>query len=634
MSSQATLLKQDIESNLQFRKDKGLLRFMTCGSVDDGKSTLIGRLLYESKVIYEDQLETLKTDSKKFGTMREALDFSLLVDGLIAEREQGITIDVAYRFFATDKRKFIVADTPGHEQYTRNMATGASTVDLAIVMIDARKGILTQTRRHTFILSLLGIKNIVLIINKMDLVNYNLQVFQRIETDYREFIKSFGIKTLQCFPVSSLYGDNIVTSSQHTPWYKGPCLLTYLETIFIDEQKASQPFRMPIQWVNRPHLDFRGFSGTIASGTLRIGDKITILPSGKQSVVTDIVTYKSQLKEASVGQAITLLLKDEVDISRGDVLVSTENPCEIANQFEAYILWMSEKEMISGRQYVFQSHTTHAFCTLSLPKYRVDINTLNHIASKRLFLNEIGVCDIALNRLIAFEPYKVNRKLGAFILIDRFTHKTIAAGIIQHALRRSTNVRRQILTVDREARSSIKGQKPCVIWITGLSSAGKSTIANALEEVLNGIGKHTMLLDGDNLRHGLNRDLGFTDQARAENIRRVSEVSKLMVEGGLITLVACISPQAAEREMAKELIGAERFIEVFVNTPLEEAEKRDLKGLYKKARSGEIPNFTGIGSPYEPPEKPDICADTLKHSAQEIATQITTYLFEQGFLQC
>lgn len=635
MPKQMVLLKRDIESCFHLQEEKkGLLRFITCGSVDDGKSTLIGRLLYESKAIYEDQIEALKIDSKKFGTTGDELDFALLVDGLMAEREQGITIDVAYRFFTTDKRKFIVADTPGHEQYTRNMATGASTADLAIVMIDARKGILTQTRRHTFILSMLGIKNVILAVNKMDLIKYEKETFQRIEEDYKKSIETLGIKNLQCIPVSSLYGDNIVTLSVHMPWYKGPCLLSFLETISIDEEKASQPFRMPIQWINRPHLDFRGFSGTIASGTLHIGDKITVLPSGRMSTITDIVTYDGSLDEAYAEQSITVLLKDEIDISRGDVIVDAKNPCGAADQFEAHILWMSEREMISGRQYIFQTHTATALCTPSHPKYRIDINTLERIASKTFFLNEIGVCDIALNHLVAFEPYKVSRKLGSFILIDRLTYETVAAGMITHALRRSTNVHRQHLSVNEHTRSAIKGQKPCVIWITGLPSSGKTTIANTTEEALNEMGKHTMLLDGDNLRHGLNRDLGFTDQSRAENIRRVSEVSKLMVEAGLITLVACISPFAAEREMARQLIGRERFIEVFVDIPLEEAEKRDAKGLYQKARSGEIPNFTGVGSPYEPPEAPLIRADTLRHSAEEIAIQIIDYLSDQGFLSC
>jgi len=633
MAKQTALLKQDIEPYCQSQvEEKSLLRFITCGSVDDGKSTLIGRLLYESKAIYDDQLKALKIDSKKFGTAGEELDFALLVDGLMAEREQGITIDVAYRFFATDKRKFIVADTPGHEQYTRNMATGASTADIAIVIIDARKGVLTQTRRHTFILSMLGIKSVILAVNKMDLVKYNNDIFQSIVEDYKKSIETLGIKKLQCIPISSLHGDNISTLSTHMPWYNGPCLLSYLETVSVHEEKMFQPFRMPVQWVNRPHLDFRGFSGTIASGTLRIGDKITILPSKKTSTVGEIVTYDGSLNEACAEQSITVLLKDQIDISRGDVIVGANNPCEVADQFEAHILWMSEKEMVSGRQYVFQTHTATALCTPSTPKYRIDINTLEHVASKTFFLNEIGICHIALNRLVAFEPYEANRKLGSFILIDRLTNETVAAGMIKHGWRRSTNVYKQHLNVNEHMRSSIKEQTPCVIWITGLPSSGKSTIANATEEALNEMGKHTMLLDGDNLRHGLSKDLGFTDHSRAENIRRVSEVSKLMVEAGLITLVSCISPFATEREMARELIGKEKFIEVFVDTPLEEAEKRDTKGLYQKARSGEIPNFTGIGSPYEPPETPLIRANTIKYSAQEIATQIIECLSARGFL--
>jgi bifunctional enzyme CysN/CysC len=634
MPQQVTVHKQEPELQCQMQEDQSLVRLITCGSVDDGKSTLIGRLLYESKVIYKDQLETLKADSKKFGTTGEELDFSLLVDGLMTEREQNITIDVAYKFLTTDKRKFIIADTPGHEQYTRNMATGASTADLAIVIIDARKGILTQTRRHTFILSMLGVENIILAVNKMDLVNYDQESFLQIERDYREVIKKLKIENLQCIPISSLHGDNIVTLSEHMPWYTGMPLLTCLETISINEKKITQLFRMPIQWINRPHLDFRGFSGTIASGTVCIGDKITILPSGKQSTVKDIVVYNSNLQNAGTDQAITILLEDEIDISRGDVFIASEKPCEVADQFETYLLWMSDKEMVPHRQYIFQAHTVSTLCTLNHLKCRIDINTGEHIISKPLLLNEIGICEIALNHVIAFEPYEINCTLGAFILIDRLTNETVAAGMIRHALRRSLNVHKQLFKIDEQGRSSLKNQQPCVIWITGLPSAGKSTIANALEEALHKMSKHTMLLDGDNIRLGLNRDLGFTNQARAENIRRIAEVSKLMTEAGLITIVSCISPFRAEREMSKGIIGDGKFIEVFVNTPLEEAEKRDVKGLYKKARAGEIPNFTGIGSAYELPETPHVFADTMQYPPQEIADQIIQYLSKNGFLNC
>lgn len=623
-SSPASDLK--IEEFLKTQDTKGLLRFITCGSVDDGKSTLIGRLLYESKLIYEDQLHALTADSKKFGTVEQGLDLALLVDGLAAEREQGITIDVAYRFFSTHKRKFIVADTPGHEQYTRNMATGASTADLAIVIVDARKGILTQTRRHSFIVSMLGIKHIILAVNKMDLIDYQQEVFQGIVEEYTHIAHLLDVKSVQTIPVSALHGDNIVAPSPHMPWYDGQTLMDCLETIPLKGEDINKPFRMPVQWVNRPHLDFRGYSGTIASGQVHIGDRVKIIPSGKESVIKKIVSYDGDLQNAALDDSITLVLKDEIDVSRGDIIVCSKNPIKSGEQFEAHILWMSETELIPGRQYLLQSHTAQALCAVRKPKYRVDINTYQHIASKTLCLNEIGVCDIVLNKKIPMEPYKDNRNLGAFILIDKITHETVAAGMIHHVLHRSINIHKQQLNLDQEARSLIKGQKPCVIWLTGLSGAGKSTIANIIEEQLYHLNKHTMILDGDNLRHGLNNDLGFTIQDRVENIRRIAEVSKLMIEAGLITLVSTISPFQAERKMAKDLIGSDKFIEVFVDAPLEEAERRDPKGLYKKARAGEIPNFTGISSAYEVPQAPDLYLNTLNHSAEELAAQIIHYL--------
>lgn len=630
----------DIEAYLHIHETKGLLRFITCGSVDDGKSSLIGRLLYETKMIFEDQLMALSVDSQKFGTTGEALDLALLMDGLSAEREQGITIDVAYRFFSTAKRKFIVADTPGHEQYTRNMATGASTADLAIVMIDARKGVLTQTRRHSFIVSMLGVKHIVLAINKMDLVDYDENVFNRIENEYRSFIHSLdedlGLKskniTIQAIPVSALKGDNVVEVSPHMPWYKEQTLLDYLETINLSPQKDTSCFRMPVQWVNRPNLDFRGFSGRIASGIVKPGDPITVLPSGKETSVAKIVTYDGDLPIATHGQSITLTLNDEVDISRGDVLVSDDQSCEIADQFEAQLLWMSEKPLIPGRQYILKHGTATALATINKPKYRIDINDLKHIAVHDLHLNEIGLCDLVLDRPLAFVSYAENRTLGGFILIDRITNETVAAGMITHSLRRSTNVHQQNITIDPSARSSLKNHKPHVLWFTGLSGSGKSTIANCVEKKLHLLGKHTILLDGDNIRRGLNRDLGFTEQDRVENIRRIIEVAKLMVDAGLIALVSFISPYRSEREMARTLIGADNFMEIFVDTPLEIAESRDVKGLYKKARLGEIPNFTGISSPYEVPRTPDLRLETNLHSVDTLSTVVINLLNDRKII--
>jgi bifunctional enzyme CysN/CysC len=630
------MLANDIGSDftdyLNAQEQKSLLRFLTCGSVDDGKSTLIGRLLYEAHLLYDDQLSALANDSKKFGTTGEEFDFALLVDGLAAEREQGITIDVAYRFFATRKRKFIVADTPGHEQYTRNMATGASTADLAIVMIDARKGILTQTRRHSFIVSLLGVKNIILAVNKMDLVDYQHSIFTQISDDYKIFAHSLGFTQLQAIPVSALKGDNMLKISEKMPWYQGPTLLQYLEEAELTPSIEEAHLRMSVQWVNRPNLDFRGFAGRISAGTLRPGDKIKILPGGKESTVARLVSWNGDLPSAQTGQSITCTLTDEIDISRGDVFTAANSPCEVADQFEANLLWMSAHPMVGARQYIFKMSSITTLCTPSKPKFRMDVNTMQHLAAKELHLNEIGCCDIALDRPIPFEPYTRHRELGGFILIDRITNETVGAGFINFALRRATNVHRQDLLVNQEMRATIKLQKPVVLWLTGLSGAGKSTIANLVEQELNALGKHTMLLDGDNIRHGLNRDLSFSETDRAENIRRVAEVAKLMSEAGLITLVSFISPFTAEREMARHLIGSEQFLEIFVDAPLEVVQARDVKGLYQKASAGEIKNFTGMGSPYESPQAPDLQINTVDLSPEESANKVWELLKNRGFV--
>ncbi|STX27923.1 elongation factor Tu (EF-Tu) [Legionella beliardensis] len=621
-------ITNNFTSYLQTDNTKSLLRFITCGSVDDGKSTLIGRLLYESHTIYDDQLATLASDSKKFGTTGGNLDFALLVDGLASEREQGITIDVAYRFFSTDKRKFIVADTPGHEQYTRNMATGASTAELAVVIIDARKGVLTQTKRHSFIVSMLGVKNIILAINKMDLVNYDEAIYKHITNDYRLFAEKLGITTIEAIPVSALHGDNIVKYSTHMPWYQGPTLMQHLEEVIIETSLEKRPFRMAIQWVNRPNLDFRGFTGRISAGTVCPGDRIKILPSGKETEIARIVTYEGDLPEASCGQSVTFTLTDEVDVSRGDVFTAAAMPAEVADQFETTLLWMDKQPMVTGRQYLLKIGAATALCTPNKPKFRIDVNTMERLAAQELTLNEIGCCDIALDRLIAFEPYDVNRELGGFILVDRITNATVAAGLIHFALRRSTTIYRQDLLVNKSMRSDIKQQKPVVLWFTGLSGAGKSTIANLVERELNALGKHTMLLDGDNIRLGLNRDLGFTEADRAENIRRAAEVAKLMTEAGLITLVSFISPFAAEREMARRLIGDDQFLEIFVDAPIDVIAARDVKGLYKKAKAGKIKNFTGIDSRYEIPSAPDLIINTVKLTPLESAAQVLQLLRE------
>jgi bifunctional enzyme CysN/CysC len=632
MAHISDMIATDIEAYLHAHEHKSLLRFITCGSVDDGKSTLIGRLLYDSKMIFEDQLAALEADSKKVGTQGGEIDFALLVDGLAAEREQGITIDVAYRFFSTDKRKFIVADTPGHEQYTRNMVTGASTADLAVILIDARKGVLVQTRRHSYLVSLLGIRKVVLAINKMDLVDYSKEVFERIVAEYTAFAGRIGLTDIVAIPVSGLKGDNITSPSDHTPWYHGPILMAYLETVDIDDSAQRQPFRLPVQWVNRPNLDFRGFAGTIVSGVVRQGDKVRVLPSGRESTVTRIVTMDGDLDHAMAGQAITLTLADEIDISRGDIIARPESLPGVADQFEATIIWMAAEPMLPGRPLWLKIGAKQAIATITEPKYKVNVNTLEHLAAKKLELNEIGVCNLSLDQPIAFDPYAENRETGSFILIDRLTNATVGAGLIHFALRRSQNIHWQALDVNKKSRAEAKHQKAAVLWFTGLSGAGKSTIANLVEKQLLALGKHTYLLDGDNVRHGLNRDLGFTDADRVENIRRVGEVSRLMVDAGLIVLVSFISPFRAERRMARSLVEAGEFFEVHVDTPLAVAEQRDVKGLYKKARRGDLKNFTGIDSPYEPPEHPEIYLDTTQATPEQAAEQIVERLRQAGVI--
>ncbi len=624
------LLESDIEAYLTAHENKSLLRFITCGSVDDGKSTLIGRLLFETKLVFEDHMAALAADSKKVGTQGGDLDFALLLDGLEAEREQGITIDVAYRFFSTEKRKFIVADTPGHEQYTRNMVTGASTADLAVVMIDARKGVLTQTRRHTYLVSLLGIRNVVVAVNKLDLVDYSEDVFDAIEADYRGFAEQLGIEHVLCIPMSALKGDNLLQPSANTPWYHGPALIPFLETVEIDDVATDAPFRLPVQWVNRPSLDFRGFSGTVAGGEVSVGDAVRVLPGGQTSTVSRIVLGDADLDRAVAGQGVTVCLSDEIDVSRGDVLAAADDPPEVADHFEAHIVWMHEHQMLPGRPYLVKIGTRIVGATIDHPKYRVNVNTLEHAAAKTLELNEIGVANIAFDRPIAFDPYSANRDMGGFIVIDRLTNSTVGAGLLHFALRRSQNVHWQALDIDADAHARLKGHAPAVVWFTGLSGSGKSTIANLVEKRLHAAGVHTTLLDGDNVRHGLNKDLGFTEEDRVENIRRVAEVSRLMVDAGLVVLVSFISPFRAERRMARERVGDGQFVEVHVDTPLAVAEERDVKGLYRKARSGELPNFTGIDSPYEAPEHPEIRIDTTQVAPEAAAEMIVETLRTMG----
>ncbi|KGB57284.1 sulfate adenylyltransferase subunit CysN [Sphingopyxis sp. LC363] len=617
------LIAEDIDAYLAGHEKKSLLRFITCGSVDDGKSTLIGRLLYDSKMIFEDQLAALEADSKRVGTQGQEIDFALLVDGLAAEREQGITIDVAYRFFTTEKRKFIVADTPGHEQYTRNMVTGASTADLAVILIDARKGVLTQTRRHSFLAHLIGIKHIILAVNKMDLVDYDKAVFDRITLAYRAFASEIGITNFTAIPISGFKGDNITALSDNTPWFKGPALIEHLENVEVGSAAdEAKPFRLPVQWVNRPNLDFRGFSGQLASGRVRPGDAVRILPSGKTTTVDRIVTLDGDLDQAVAGQSVTLTLADEVDCSRGDVIAAADAPPEAADQFEATLVWMADEAMIAGRAYWLKLATQSVSATVQAPKYEINVNTLDHLAAKTLELNGIGVVELSTDKPITFEAYADNRTLGGFILIDKLTNATVAAGMLHFSLRRAQNVHWQATDIDRDMRANLKNQRPALLWFTGLSGSGKSTIANLVEKKLHRMNRHSFLLDGDNVRHGLNRDLGFTEADRIENIRRVGEVAKLMSDAGLIVITAFISPFRAEREMVRGMLPEGEFLEIFIDTPLAEAEKRDVKGLYKKARAGQLKNFTGIDSPYEAPENPEIRIDTTAMTPEEAADLI------------
>lgn len=621
------LIKQNIDAYLESHEKKSLLRFITCGSVDDGKSTLIGRLLFDSKMIHVDHLAQLEADSKKLGTQGTNIDFALLVDGLASEREQGITIDVAYRFFSTEKRKFIVADTPGHEQYTRNMVTGASTAELAVILVDARKGVLKQTRRHSYLCQLLGIKNILLAVNKMDLVGYEEVTYNSIVADYAAFAKSINISKFTAFPISGIKGDNITRKSADTVWYTGPTLMSYLETVEIGQNlDAEQNFQMAVQWVNRPNLDFRGFSGRVASGKIKPKDKVRILPSGKMSKVKRVVTFDGDLDEASAGQSVTLTLEDDLECSRGEVITNSDAPLEVANQFNATLIWMDEKALKPGRSYYLKIGAQTVLATISEPKYQTDINSLERLAAQTLEINEIGVCVVTTDRFIPFSSYTDNRNLGGFIIIDKITNVTAAAGLINFALRRSKNIHWQSQDISRSDHAIIKNQKPVVVWMTGLSGAGKSSIANAVEKKLFELNRHTFLLDGDNVRHGLNKDLGFTETDRIENIRRVGEVARLMTDAGLIVITAFISPFRSERDMVRKMMADGEFVEVFIDTPLAIAEERDVKGLYAKARSGELKNFTGIDSPYEAPENAEIYVDTTKTSIEQAADQIVQYV--------
>lgn len=636
LTANTALLREDDDALVDIRdyvagqENKGLLRFLTCGSVDDGKSTLIGRLLFDTKLIFEDQLAALENDSRKHGTAGDEIDFALLVDGLEAEREQGITIDVAYRFFSTPRRKFIVADTPGHEQYTRNMATGASTADVAIVLVDARQGILPQTRRHSMIASLLGIRHIVLAVNKIDLVSFDETVFERIAAEYRAFAEELGFTTIQPIPMSARYGDNVIRSSGKTPWYDGPSLLEHLETVDIEAEAEGKPFRFPVQYVSRPNLDFRGFSGTVAAGSIGVGERVTVAKSGKQTRIRRIVTQDGDLEVASEGQAVTLLLEDEVELSRGNMLVTPEARPHVADQFSATLVWFDEKPLLPGRSYILRTETDEVSATVSQLKHRRNINNFAEEAATSLDLNEVGLCNFSAQAPIAFDAFSDNRTTGAFILIDRLTNATVGAGMIQRPLRRAANIHWQALDVTRQSRAELKHQKPAVLWFTGLSGSGKSTIASLLEKKLHAAGRHTYVLDGDNVRHGLNRDLGFTDEDRVENIRRVAETAKLMADAGLIVLVSFISPFRAERRMARDLMTEGEFVEVFVDTPFEECARRDPKGLYAKALNGEIQNFTGVDSPYETPERADIHIETMARAPEELVDEIEAWLKERG----
>ena len=632
MSHQDELIASDILGYLDAQEKKSFLRFITCGSVDDGKSTLIGRLLYDSKLIYEDQLASIEKDSVKSGTQGDKIDLALLVDGLAAEREQGITIDVAYRFFSTDKRKFIVADTPGHEQYTRNMATGASTADVAILLIDSRYGVQVQTRRHAYIASLLGIKHVVVAVNKMDIVDFDQRVFAQIETDFREFAAALNFSEIMCIPMSALDGDNVTNKSDRAKWYKGPALLQYLEELDVNTATLDAPFRLPVQWVNRPNLNFRGFCGTIASGTIAVDDPIIVLPSGQRSTVKEIVTFDGKLPSAREDQAVTLTLADEIDISRGDIICAADTPAEQSDQFQAHMLWMAQDELFPGRQYLLKTTNKTVPASVTNLKYKVNVNDLSEEAGKTLELNEVGVVTLSLTAPIAFDAYQDNRMTGSFILIDRMTNATVGVGMLDYSLRRASNVVWQDLEVGKVERASQKNQKPAVLWFTGLSGSGKSTIANLVEKRLFDLGRHTYILDGDNVRHGLNKDLGFTDADRIENIRRVSETAKLMTDAGLVTLVSFISPFRAERQIARGMMEPGEFIEIHVDTPLDVAESRDVKGLYAKARAGEIKNFTGIDSEYQAPQNPEMVINTVDMSAEQAAQRIVDYLRDKGYL--
>ncbi|CCF69082.1 adenylylsulfate kinase [Xanthomonas citri pv. punicae str. LMG 859] len=615
-----------IGAYLHQHESKPLLRFITCGSVDDGKSTLIGRLLYDSKRLFDDQLAALESDSRRHGTQGGRIDYALLMDGLAAEREQGITIDVAYRYFDTDRRKFIVADCPGHEQYTRNMATGASTADVAVVLVDARKGLLTQTRRHSYIVSLLGIGHVVLAVNKMDLVDYDAQVFADIAEGYAALAAQLGIGQVQCIPLSALAGENLSSASMRMPWYSGPHLLQHLDTVQLEPPDAASGLRLPVQWVNRPNAQFRGYAGTIAAGQVRAGDAVVVVPSGRRTQVASVRDANGEVDSARAGQAVTLTLRDEIDISRGDIIAAIDDPPEVADQFAAHLLWMDDAALLPGRPYWLKIGTRTVTVSVSDIKHKVDVNTQERLAAKRLELNEVGYCNLALDEPIAFSPYARNRVLGGFILIDRQSNATVAAGTLEFALRRAGNVHWQHLDVDRGARARIKGQAPRVLWFTGLSGAGKSTVANLVDKRLHALGYHTFILDGDNVRHGLNRDLGFTDEDRVENIRRVAEVARLMADAGLIVLVSFISPFRAERQLARERFDQGEFIEVFVDVPLAVAEARDVKGLYRKARAGQIPNFTGIDSPYEAPQTPEIHLHADGENVEALAHHVLEYL--------
>ena len=622
----------NIAPTQQFQDDgstKDLLRFITCGSVDDGKSTLIGRLLHDSKLIFEDQLATLAQDSARHGTTGKDLDFALLVDGLQAEREQGITIDVAYRFFSTDRRSFIVADTPGHEQFTRNMATGASGAELAIILIDARKGVLVQTRRHSLICSLLGIRHIVLAVNKIDLVDFDDKTFERIVADYKAFAADLGFVSIVAVPISARFGDNVTLPSENTPWYRGPTLLSYLESVDVESETLAKPFRFPVQWVNRPNADFRGYSGTVASGQIKVGDAIVEANSGRSSRVAKIVTYDGERATASAGDAITLTLADEIDIVRGDILVNAKARPEVSDQFAAHVIWMSDEPLVPGRSYLSRIGTRTTPMTITAIKHKVDVNTRKHLAATKLELNDIAVCNLSTATPIAFDPYEQNRRTGAFIIIDRFTNHTVGAGMIAFGLRRGTNIHWQPLLIGKTERAALNKQKPAIVWFTGLSGAGKSTIANIVEQRLHAGGHHTTLLDGDNVRHGLNRDLGFTEADRVENIRRVGEVAKLMVESGLVVLCSFISPYRAERDMVRGLVEPGEFIEVFVDTPIADCMRRDPKGLYAKAQAGQLKNFTGVDAPYEPPESAEVHLHTLDKSPEQLAELVLNALAER-----